>query len=129
MINLIHLQQNWLNHIMPDQTKVGMVQPMFHISLAPGEKVVEYHHLVSLGHESIGQVGTDKACSAGNENFLAECIGKTDGLDDFGCVGCWDGLGGEELLILDDLSEARSFCLLVVVVADAAVGGCCWAFG
>jgi len=80
---------------------------------------------MSLGHESIGQVRADEACSAGNEDFLAECIGETDGLDDFGCVGCWDGLGGEELLILDDLGEAGSFCVLVVVVVvfDEAVGG------
>lgn len=110
---------------MPNQTKVGMVQPVFHIGLAPGEKVVEYDHLVSLGHESVGQMGADKACSTGDEDFFAECIGKTDGLDDFRCVGCWDGLGGQKLLVLNDLSEAGSFRILVVIT----VGGCCWSFG
>ena len=127
MINLIHLQQNRLNHIVPNQTKVGMVQPVFHIGLAPGEKVVEYDHLVSLGHEPIGQMGADEACAAGDEDFFAECIGKTDGLDDFGCVGCWDGLGGQKLLVLNDLSEASSLRNLIVIIA---VGGCCcWSFG
>ena len=86
---------------------------------------------MSLGHETIDQVRADKARAARHEDFLTKCIGETDGLNDLRGVGCWDGLRGKELLILDYLSEAGSFdvLLIVVCVAAAIADGCCGPFG
>jgi hypothetical protein len=41
VVDLVHLQQDWLDDIVPDQLKVGLVQQVHDVVLGAGEKVVQ----------------------------------------------------------------------------------------
>jgi hypothetical protein len=64
MIDLVYLKANWLGHIMANQFKIGVTEPVQDIALVPGKKIIQAEHVVPLGHELVNQVGTNKPGTA-----------------------------------------------------------------
>ena len=65
---------------MANQFKVGVADPVRDARFGAGKKVVEYGDLVAEKHESVDEVGADKACAARDEDALPAGLGeKLDG--------------------------------------------------
>ncbi len=111
MVNLIYLQQNGLRDVMSDKRKVGMMQPMLYVCFPPGEEVIEDDDFVTVGHESIDEVGAYEAGSSCDEYLFAEGVWEAFGEDDVGSVEGGDGLGGKELLVGDEAVDVLAFAL------------------
>ena len=55
----------WLHHVVVDQLKVLVADPMLHVPLPAGEEVVHHSHFMTIHHEFVCEVGTHKACAPG----------------------------------------------------------------
>ena len=75
MIDLIHLEEDREGDIVPNEGEVGMVKPVLDIRLPPREEIVQHHHLVTLGHETIDQMRPDESRTAGDQDLLAQGVG------------------------------------------------------
>ena len=63
----IHLQADRFGHIVADQLKAGMADPLGDVGLAAGEVVVEADHLLAGLHQPIHQVGAHETGATGDE--------------------------------------------------------------
>ena len=45
MVNLVHFNINGIDHVVIDQLKIGVADPVLYVSLSSGEKVVHDYHL------------------------------------------------------------------------------------
>ncbi len=69
MENQIHRarQIDELRHIMLDKVKIRIAAQVSDISQVPRQEVVQSHHLVAFGKETIRKVGAQKACGSGDD--------------------------------------------------------------
>ena len=114
MIDLIHLEEDREGDVVPNEGEVGMVKPVLDVRLPPREEIIQHHHLVSLGHETVDQMRPHEAGTAGDQDLLPQGVGQAHGADDAGCVGGGDGLRREELLVGHEAFEALAFGFGVV---------------
>lgn len=49
-----------LHHVVIDELKVLMADPVLHVPLPSREEVVHHRHLVAIHHQLVRQVGTHK---------------------------------------------------------------------
>ena len=63
----IHLELDRLGHVVADQLKAGMADPLGDVDLAAGEVIIEANHLLTGLHQPIHQVGAHKTRSACNQ--------------------------------------------------------------
>lgn len=68
VIDLIHLQQYRLNHIVSYKLKPRIPKMMNHIIPPPSEEIVDNNHVVTSGNELIDEMAPDKSCPAGDNN-------------------------------------------------------------
>jgi hypothetical protein len=64
IVNLIHLQPDRLNHIVPHQIKIRPVEQMRDVGLLACEKIVQADHIVFKLDQTLAQVRTQKAGAA-----------------------------------------------------------------
>jgi hypothetical protein len=55
-----------------------MVKPVRHVLLLTGKEIVNDRHFVTLHHELVDQVRTDKAGASRHENLLAPKVGQVE---------------------------------------------------
>jgi hypothetical protein len=65
IVNLVDLDIERERDIVTNEFKAGVVNEMFDVALGAGEKVVDAQYIRSLRYETIAQVRTKEACSAG----------------------------------------------------------------
>lgn len=70
MVDLIHLQQNWLDDIMPDHLEPRIPKQMHHILLPTGEEIINDDHVIPSGDQLIHQMTTNKTGATGDNNPL-----------------------------------------------------------
>ena len=70
MVYLIDLEQYRERDVVPDQREVGMVKPVLDVRLPSREEVVQHDYLVSLGHETIDEMGSHESRPTGDEYLL-----------------------------------------------------------
>jgi len=68
VVNLIHLGKKGVNDIMTQEFKIRMTQEMTDVISAPGKKVVDADHVVTLVDQAVAEMRADKARTAGNQN-------------------------------------------------------------
>ena len=68
IVNLIYLQQNWIDNVMADQFKIRPTQQMSYVGFLAREKIIEADDIVSILNETLTQMGTQKPCTASNQN-------------------------------------------------------------
>lgn len=66
LITPLTLNIERLHHIMIDELKVFMPNPVLHIPFPPCEEVVHHSHLVAIHHQFISQVGTHETSPTSN---------------------------------------------------------------
>ena len=76
MIDLIHFDKERIHYVMMNELKVGMADPVFHIVLSAGEKVVQTDHLMAFDHEPIDQIGSDESGAACHQYALSLIVGR-----------------------------------------------------
>lgn len=62
-MGLLTFNIEWFHHIMVDELKVLMANPMLYIALAAGKEVINHSHLMTVHHQLISQVWAHKACT------------------------------------------------------------------
>lgn len=65
-VDSLTLNVEWFDHVMVDQFKVLMADPVLHIAFAAGEEIVHHSHLMAIHHQLVSQVGSHKACTSGD---------------------------------------------------------------
>lgn len=63
---LLTLNVKGLHHIMIDELKVFMADPVLDVPFPPREEVIHHSHLVAVHHQLVSKVGTDKTSSTSN---------------------------------------------------------------
>ena len=61
MASLLTFYVQRLHHIVVDQLKVLVADPVLHVPLPACEEVVHHGHLMAVHHQLVGEVGTHKA--------------------------------------------------------------------
>jgi hypothetical protein len=64
VVDFVHLNIEWVGHIVAKEFKVFVVQQVMNISSVPSEKVVDTQHFVSFLEEAVTQVATQKTATA-----------------------------------------------------------------
>lgn len=54
-----------LHHVVVDELKVLVADPVLHIPLPPREEVVHHRHLMAVHHQLVGKMGPHKTSPAG----------------------------------------------------------------
>lgn len=55
-----------LHHVVVDELKVLVADPVLHIPLPPREEVVHHRHLVAVHHQLVGEMGPHKTSPTGD---------------------------------------------------------------
>jgi hypothetical protein len=48
IVNLVYLYSEWLNNVVKNERKVGMVQKWLYIVFIAGEEIIQANHFVAL---------------------------------------------------------------------------------
>ena len=67
MPDAVHLQADRIGHVVADQLKAWMADPLADVLLAAGEVVVEADHLLAGLHQPVHQVGAHETGTAGHQ--------------------------------------------------------------
>lgn len=70
MVDLIHLQQNWLDNIMPNELKPRIPKQMHHILLPTGKEIIDDDHIITSGDKLIHQMTPNETGASGDNNPL-----------------------------------------------------------
>ncbi|KAG0465143.1 hypothetical protein HPP92_019307 [Vanilla planifolia] len=68
VVNLVHLDEDWLHHIVANQLKPRIPKMVEDVLLPPGEQIIQHDDAVSPFNQSIDKVATNKSCPAGYQN-------------------------------------------------------------
>ena len=68
IVDAVHLELEWVDHIMANKFEAGIPQKMVDIGLASGEEIIETDDFMPLLDETIAKMGTEKSGSAGDED-------------------------------------------------------------
>ncbi|KAL8125906.1 hypothetical protein AgCh_013273 [Apium graveolens] len=68
MIDLINLQQNWLNNIMSNQFKPMVAKMMHYIILASRKEIINNNNIIPSGNQVINQMTPNKSSTTSNHN-------------------------------------------------------------
>ena len=68
MVNLVHLEENWLNHVVSDQFEFSVAQVLDDIGSSSCKEVIEAEHIVPLLQQAIAQMRTNKARTTSYKN-------------------------------------------------------------
>jgi hypothetical protein len=91
VVDLIDLNVQGVYNVMVEQLKVLVPNPVFNIALASSEEIVGCGNLVTLHHQTVDQVGANKACTSSHQDPLAVLVGQEA---DFR-----EGLGARKIVI------------------------------
>ena len=69
IVDLVDLDLERINDIMPDQLKPGIVHQMLDVRFAAGKKVIQADHIVIRSDQPLAKMGAKKPGSTGNKNF------------------------------------------------------------
>ncbi len=69
MPDAIHIKLDRLSHIVTDEFKSGMSNPLHNIDFAASEVVIEANHLFPSLHHPVDKMGTKKTGSTSNKNI------------------------------------------------------------
>jgi hypothetical protein len=63
----VGLHHDGIDHIVPDDLKLGVAQQVRDVLLAAGEEVVQTEHFFAPGEQDFAQMRTDKTGTAGDQ--------------------------------------------------------------
>ena len=89
----ITLNHEGLNDVVADHLEVGVADPMTDRGLRTGEKVVQDGNFMAKEHETVDEVGADKAGATGDKDALALRWREEPHRREAGEGGVGDGLG------------------------------------
>ena len=70
MVDLIHLQQNRLDNVMPNELKPRIPKQMNHILLPARKEIINDDHIITSGDKLIHQMTPDETGATGDDNPL-----------------------------------------------------------
>ena len=68
VIDAVHLELEWVDHIMANEFEAGIPHKMLDVGLTPGEEIVEADDFMPLLDEAVAKMGAKKSGSAGDED-------------------------------------------------------------
>lgn len=78
MVNVIDLQEDWLNHIVSNKLKPRIREQMNQILLPTSEEVINHDHFISPTDKLINKMASDETSSTG-DNDSQSLASDTDG--------------------------------------------------
>ena len=71
MVDLVDLEEDGLDDVVPDHLEVGVAEVVHHVLLAAREEVVHHDHAVAARHQAVHQGAAHEAGAAGDEDAQA----------------------------------------------------------
>jgi hypothetical protein len=62
--NAVHLELDWLSHIVTDEFKSRVTNPLLNIDFAARKVVVEANHFLARLHQAVNEVGANETGTA-----------------------------------------------------------------
>ena len=81
VIDLVDFKEQRVDDVVVEQFKVLMVDPVFYVSLSSREEVVRHNDLVTVEHQLVDQMRTDKTCAASDEDALTVLVVLCRGIE------------------------------------------------
>lgn len=83
MIDFVDFDEQWIHNVMMNQFEIFVTQPMFHVTLATGEKIVGDNDFMALHHQIVNQMRSHETSATRNLFYVND---KRNGTRENICV-------------------------------------------